>query len=78
MRFSSSLSASSICFRIIAPSGPGAYRYRVEVRGNRLRLLVDGRERNAVTSTRFARGLRVGLFSLASRIQVSGFRVLAL
>jgi hypothetical protein len=56
--------------------GNGWHRYRVEVRGNRLRLLVDGRERNAVTSTRFARGLRVGLFSLAGRIQVSGFRVL--
>lgn len=52
--------------------------YRLEVRGNAMRLLVDGKLRNAVTSKRFAGQTSVGLYALAAASQVRNFTVIGL
>jgi 3-keto-disaccharide hydrolase len=56
----------------------GWHTYRLEVRGNAMRLLVDGKLRNAVTSKRFAGQKAVGLYALAATIQVRNFTVIGL
>lgn len=56
----------------------GWHTYRLEVRGNQMRLLVDGKLRNAITSKRFADQTAVGLYALAATIQIQAFRVIAL
>ena len=58
--------------------GNGWHRYRVEVRGNHLRVLVDGRQVNSVSSRRMAGQTAVGIYALAAHIQVRDFKVLGL
>jgi hypothetical protein len=58
--------------------GNGWHAYRVEVRGNRISLSIDGKSRETIISNRYAGGSRVGLFSLAAQIQVKTFSVQAL
>jgi hypothetical protein len=54
------------------------HTYRVEVFGNELRLLIDGREFVHVTDNRFLEGGDVGLWSFNTQIQVRNFRVEAI
>jgi len=49
--------------------------YRVEVFGNELRLLIDGREFVRVTDNRFLEGGEIGLWSCNTQLQVRSFRV---
>lgn len=56
----------------------GWHTYRAEVRGNTMRLLVDGHVRNTVTSKRLATQRAIGLYALAARIQVADFTVIGL
>lgn len=51
------------------------HTYRVEVFGNELRLLIDGREFVRVTDNRFLEGGEIGLWSYNTQLQVRNFRV---
>lgn len=55
--------------------GHGWHVYRVEVRDNTITLLIDGRVMNVATTSRYSSGKRIGLFSLASQLQVKSFTV---
>jgi len=52
--------------------------YRIEVRGNQLKLLIDGQIAVDTATNRFITGVRVGLFSNNVETSVSSFRVVAL
>ena len=52
--------------------------FRVEVRGNAIKLIVDGHVENTVTTKRFAGGTLVGLYSLGANIQVKSFSIYGL
>jgi hypothetical protein len=52
--------------------------YRVEVRGNAIKLSIDGKVLNSVTTKRFAGGNFVGLYSLGAQLQVKSFTISAL
>jgi hypothetical protein len=55
--------------------GSGWHTYGVVVRGNTVVLSIDGKKHTTVTSSRFAAGRGVGLFSLGSQIEVKNFTV---
>jgi hypothetical protein len=59
-------------------AGHAWHTVRVEVRGNTIRLLIDGRLRTSTTTKQFAGATSIGLFSLSARIQVKNFSVRAL
>lgn len=48
---------------------------RAEVRGNTIKLYIDGKLRTTASSKQFAGSRSVGLFSLSARIQVKNFSV---
>lgn len=56
----------------------GWHTYRVEVRGNDIRLLVDGQLAARAKSNRFLGGPRMGIFSIDSEIAVRDFKVYGL
>jgi hypothetical protein len=58
--------------------GSGWHRYRVQVRGNAIALVIDGHLYTSVTTARSASATRIGLFSLQSRIEVKNFTVYGL
>ena len=51
------------------------HTYRVEVRFNRIKLLIDGQVYAQTTSNQFLSNRRVGLFSALHEINVRGFKV---
>lgn len=51
------------------------HTYRVEVIGNEMQLLIDGREFIHVTDNRYLTGGEVGLWSLRTQVQVRNFKV---
>ncbi|MFC5834374.1 family 16 glycoside hydrolase [Nonomuraea insulae] len=53
------------------------HHYRVEARGNELKLFIDGRLTLQVTDTRYPTGGRVGLWSRRAQINVKNFKVTA-
>lgn len=59
------------------PFTPGEewHRYRVEVRGNELRVLIDGDLALTATDNTFLSGRRVGLWSERSQLSVRSFEV---
>lgn len=58
-------------------AGTGWHVYRVEVKGNVLRLLIDGGLMVERTDNRFLTGPSVGIWSVAAQINVRKFRVIA-
>jgi hypothetical protein len=54
------------------------HTYRVEVRGMRIRLLIDGHLAAHARSTRFVSRTRVGLFSIDGGLTVKSFKVFTL
>lgn len=58
--------------------GQGFHTYRVEVRGSRIRVLVDGRQKLSLSWNDSARGTRVGIAVTYAAVQVKGFRVTTL
>lgn len=56
----------------------GWHRYRIEVRGNETRVLVDGQQVLSATDNTFLTGKRVGLWSQRSQLSVRSFEVTAL
>jgi hypothetical protein len=69
-----SLKTKNAAFR----PGPGWHSYRVEARGRSLTLVIDGKVRNSLTTSKYADGNRFGLFSLSTQIRVESFQVLRL
>lgn len=65
---------------VYAPYEPGAgwNTYRVEVRGNRMQVLVDGRRTLSLTTRDSIRGSLVGLVVSNAAVEVKGFRVATL
>jgi hypothetical protein len=63
-----------------APLNPGSgfHTYRVEVKYNMIRLLVDGAQLLSVTDNRYITGEQVGLWSYDAQLNVSSFKVVAL
>jgi hypothetical protein len=55
---------------------PGWHRYRVEVRGDNIKLYIDGNLYVAVTDSRYLSGPNIGLFSKAAVIRVRSFSVM--
>ncbi len=64
----------------IQPFLPGAenHHYRVEVRGNRLTVLIDGATVLSATDNSYLHGKRVGLWSDGCQVNVRSFAVSAL
>jgi len=58
--------------------GTAWHTYRVEVRGNSIRLLIDGQLACHVKSNQFLGNPRVGLYSIESEIGVGSFKVYGL
>jgi hypothetical protein len=52
--------------------------YRVEVRGNAIKLSIDGKVMNTVTTKKFAGGNLVGLYSLGAQLQIKSFTIFGL
>lgn len=63
-----------------APFNPGTayHTYRVEVKDNQLRFLIDGAPLLAVTDNRYTSGEQVGLWSYDAQLNVSSFKIIAL
>lgn len=56
-------------------AGHAWHTVRVEVRGNTIKLIIDGRLRTSTSTRRFATGTSVGLFSLSARMQAKDFTI---
>jgi hypothetical protein len=56
-------------------AGHSWHTVRAEVRGNVIKLLIDGKLRTSTTTRQFAGASLVGLFSLSARMQVKNFSV---
>jgi hypothetical protein len=54
------------------------HTYRAEVRGNAIKLIIDGKVRNTVTTKQSAGGELVGLYSLGAQLQIKRFTISAL
>lgn len=63
-----------------APFDPGAawHTYRVEVKGDTIKLLIDGGVKLAITDNSYLSGGQVGLWSYEVQLNVSSFKVIAL
>lgn len=63
-----------------APFHPGNtfHTYRVEVKDNNIRFLIDGAQLLAATDNRYLSGMQVGLWSYEAQLNVSSFKVIAL
>lgn len=55
--------------------GNAIHRYRIEVRGNELRMLIDGAIALTATDNTYLTGNRVGLWSDQAQINVLSFEV---
>ncbi len=60
------------------PGSTSPHTYRVEVKGNDIKLLIDGSIRLEVTDNRYLSGAQVGLWCFGPQINVSSFEVFAL
>jgi hypothetical protein len=56
-------------------AGHAWHTVRVEVRGNSIKLIIDGRLRTSGSTRRFSSATAVGLFSLSARMQVKTFEI---
>lgn len=63
-----------------APFAPGnAYHtYRIEVKGNRIRLFIDGGIKLDVNDNTYSSGGRVGFWSFGAQLNISSFKIIAL
>ncbi len=63
-----------------APFSPGTsfHTYRVEVKDNQIRFLIDGAQLLAVSDNQYLSGEQVGLWSYDAQLVVSSFKVIAL
>lgn len=60
------------------PGSTSSHTYRVEVKGNDIKLLIDGSIRLEVTDNRYLSGAQVGFWCFGPQISVSSFKVFAL
>jgi len=64
--------------RIPFDAGTNIHTYRIEVKDNNIRFLVDGAQIVAVTDNKYLTGEQVGLWSYESQLEVNSFEVIAL
>jgi hypothetical protein len=63
---------------VVFDPGESAHLYRVELRGNHLRYVIDGAEYLSLDDNRYLRGGAVGLYSGGAQIEVRSFKVIVL